>query len=75
MTRCAPGKEEGLLCDLERAWFHVSAGPGCGPAMIVGVLEGTNCGSAVALISVVAFDGSESLDLVVPALATYDGAH
>jgi hypothetical protein len=27
-----------------------------------------------ALINVVAFDGSDRFDLVVPALATYDGA-
>jgi hypothetical protein len=41
---------------------------------IVGVLESTNCGSAVALISVVAFGGSESHDVVVAAPANYDGA-
>jgi hypothetical protein len=46
----------------------------CGPVAIVGVLESTNCGSAVALISVVAFGGSESHDVVVAAPANYDGA-
>ena len=36
--------------------------------------KSTNCGSAVALISVVAFGGSESHDVVVVALSNYDGA-
>ena len=36
--------------------------------------KSTNCGSAVALISVVAFGVSESHDVVVAALANYDGA-
>jgi hypothetical protein len=73
-ARLEIGDEQGLLCDLGRACFHVSAGPVLRQGRSLACSKSTNCGSAVALISVVAFGGSESHDVVVAALANYDGA-